>query len=198
MSPSFKRILSAVSLFFVFLLAFAGTAFAAGAVAPADGSLLDLARPVFDAVMHGQYWAAAALVLVVLTALIRKYGTKRFPVLESSAGAALLLLVGSFGGAFATAVLAGAGASLAIAWTALKVAFAAAGGYSLAKSLLAPLLRKIQAKAPMWMQPIFSLAFYFFDRPTPIADAEKAGAAALEAKPSAGAAAIIGTPRDIA
>jgi hypothetical protein len=186
-----KRILSFATLFVIFLAAFAGTAFAAGAVAPADGSLLDLARPIFDAVMHGQYWIAASLALVMLTALARKYGTGKLPFLATGAGAAILVLVGSFGGALATALLAGSAISLGLAFTALKVAFAAAGGFSLAKSLVAPLLRKIQAKAPIWAQPIFGILFWAFERPEALATAEAAGAAAVKAAPAKGAAGVL-------
>jgi hypothetical protein len=200
MSP--RAVLSRASALLAFVavlvLAFAGTALAAGAIAPEDGALIDLARPVFDAVMAGNYIAAAALALVAAVAVAKRYGAPRWSFLGTGAGAALLVVVGSFGGAIATATLAGAGLSAGLLYMAGKVAVIAGGGYSLIKALLVePVLRPLAARAPKWLQPVFALVFWFFDRPTPVAKAEAAGAAAVAAKPGTGASSVVGRPRDL-
>ncbi len=50
-----KRIIPILTTAAVFLLTFTTVAHAAAAAEPADGSLLDLARPIYDAFLHGQY-----------------------------------------------------------------------------------------------------------------------------------------------
>jgi hypothetical protein len=40
----------------------------------------------------------------------------------------------------------------------------------------------------VWTQPFFAVVFYIFDRKTPTQEAEEAGQAAVEAKPSKGLA----------
>lgn len=203
-----RYILSILTLAGAFLLGFHATAFAASATDPGSSSpsLIDLAKPVLDAVMHGQAWLAAALGLVFLTAAIGRYGDKipgvggtiaKFDA--SDAGRATLLLIATFGGAVATALVAGgpgAVMSLALAWAALKVAIGAAGIYSIAKKLLEPLA----SKAPSWMQPVFSLVFWFLDRKAvdPVKEAETAGVDAVKASPSTGADGVAGKSRDVA
>jgi hypothetical protein len=194
-----KIIVATVTVAIAFLFTFAGTAAAAGTVDPAgDGSvLLELAKPVFAAVMSGQYILGAALALVLCVALVRKYA-RHIPrvakCLATDAGGALLTLVGSFGGALGTAILAGAAPSLAMAWVALGVAVSAAGGYSLIKKLGAPLVDK----APAWLRPFLNLVLWFFDHKTDRVEAEAkaAGDAAVAENPPKGAAGIVGDPRD--
>lgn len=191
-----NKILSVLALVATALLAFTATAGAAGAVAPEDGSWLDLARPVLDAVLGGHWFLAAALALVLTVGLASKYGAKRFPVLATGPGKALLVLVGAFGGALATAATAATAPSLALMWTAAKVAFFAAGGYSLVSSLVGPLV----TKAPAWLRPFLDMVLWFFNRkPTAaaVAKAEAAGNAAVAAKPSTGVAGFVGEPKDI-
>lgn len=162
-----------------FLIGFAG-------VAAEDVSLesvLELARPVFDAVMAGQYPLAAALALVLLVAVARKWLAPRVPFFGSDAGGALLALAGSFGGAVATALLAGATLSWSVAWTALGVAFTAAGGYSLVKRLGGALLARIPL--PNWLKTLLDSALWIFS--SPVERAEAAGAAAVAEKPAGGA-----------
>lgn len=155
-----------VSLFLAFV-AFGATSFAAGAAQPEDGSLLDLTRPVYDAVMHGQWWIAAAGALVLVAAAARKYLAPRYAWARSSAGSALIVLVGSFGGAALTALAAagpGAVLSAALAWTAFKIALAAAGGYGLIKALIVdPYLKPWADKAPAWLQPALAVLVWAFD-----------------------------------
>lgn len=183
------KIYTALTLLAVAFLGFTGTAFAASEVAPSDGSWLDLAKPVYDAVIHGQYWLGASLALILAVALAKKYlPGKAGAFVNGEYGAPLTVLLMSFGGAVATALGAGqAVMSAGLAWTAFKVAVGAAGGYSLLKKLLAPLLRKLAAKAPSWMQPIFAMILFVFDKPTAVETAEKAGDDAVAAKPPTGA-----------
>ena len=188
-----------LSLAVITLLALASTAFAAGAAAPDDGTLLDLARPVFDAVMHGQGWLAAALALVFVVAGARRYGPKwfsnRMAWITSGAGTTLANFLLSLGGALATAFAAGAGPSMALALTSFKVAAAAAGGYEALKYLIAPLLRKLRDKLPVWMRPALDMFLWMFDRPDPVAKAKAAGDQAVKENPPPGVTAITGKPR---
>lgn len=207
-----RKILASFPLFLatlaVALVTFTATAFAAGTADPTgDGStLIEMARPIFDAVMGGQWWLAASLALVFVVALVGRYGGKApgragrwLAKLDASdAGRAVLVLLGSFGGAVATGLAAaGSGAmTWGLALVALKVAIGAAGIYSLAKKLLAPIV----AKAPPWVQAIFAVVLWAFDRATgadPVADAEAAGDAAVVAHPPKGTSAIVGEPRDV-
>lgn len=176
----------------------AGSGSAADVPGPTDPPILDLIRPIYDAVVHGQYWLGAAAGLVLAVALTRRYLGPKFPILHSDAGGALLTLAASFGAAVATALAAGGAVmSLHLAWIALLVAISAAGGYSLLNKLLRPL----EDLAPAWMQPVFRIITWIFDKPsaaTEEAEAAAAGDAAVAARPSTGIAGIAGKPRDVA
>ncbi len=199
-----------IALSVLLALAVAFVALGAGALAstsmtdatsPAatDPGWLDLARPVYDAVVHGNYALAAAAFLVLAVALVRRYAGPKVPFLHSDAGGALLTLVGSFGGALATALAAGGAVfSGHLAWVAFMIAITAAGGYGLIKKLLVvPFLVPLSKRAPAWMQPLFQLILWVFDRPDPVAKAEAAGTAAVAAKPSTGVTGIIGKLDDL-
>lgn len=193
----------AVTAFFVASLAFMGVTFAAaaGAAVADNTSLTDLARPVLDAILHGQYWAGAALLLVLGVAALRKYGSTRWPWLATGVGAALLVLAGAFGAAFATSLAAGALPTFALAETALKIAAAAAGGWSLLRSLIVPLIDWAKPKAPAWAAPFFALLVWAFEQPSAaeatIANSINAGVKAVDAKPAAGIAGVTGTATEI-
>jgi hypothetical protein len=178
---------------------FIGVALASDAVVPTDGSLLDLAKPVYEAILGGQWWLAAMLGLILLTTAVKKYAPGKIGTwVNGEYGQELSVLLLAFGGAGATALLAaGPGAVLtgALAWAALKVAVGAAGGYSLLKALVAPLLVKLQAKAPAWMQPVFGLLLWVFSKPTATEAATAAGDAAVVADPAKGADGTVGEPK---
>lgn len=181
-----------LAVFGAFALTFTATAFAMTGTTAGDGSLLDMLRPIYDAFRGHDYDAMGCLALVLLVALARRYGSSRLPFLASEAGAALLLLLGSFG-ATAGAMAAGPEVmlSMAMVWVALKIAFLAAGGYAALKALIVvPLLRPLQARLPTWAQPILGVILWIFERPNPITKAEGAGDAAVAANPPAGS----GTP----
>jgi len=195
-----NRAIQLVLLTLVGLVAFTATAVAAPAVTGTD--LLDLAGPVLDAFTGGKWALGASLALVALVALARKHAgdvpgpAGRF--LAGDAGGAALVLLGAFGAALAVTLGTGAALGGGVAYAALKVAVVTAGGFSLVKKLVVdPLLRPLAAKAPAWMQPVFALVFWFFDRPTPTAKADAAGAAAVAAKPGKGVAGVTGSVRDV-
>jgi len=187
------RLFTALSFLAIVVVSFIGT----GVAYAADPeSILELAKPVFDAVLAGQYLLAAALMLVLAVAVIRRYVP--WPFLRTDDGGALLALVASFGGAMATAIAAGAPLSWGMAWVAVGVAFAAAGGYSMIKKLLVPRLQQVRAILPPWARPILSIVLWIFERPDQrVADAEKAGDAAVNANPGQGAKSVLGEPTEL-
>lgn len=191
-----KSLKIAIFAVLTFLGVFTGVAVAAGAAEASDGSLMDLFTPVVDAFRGGDYPFAAAVMLVFLVAVTKKYGGNRFPFLASGKGNALLVLLGSFGGAMATA-LAGEGTlSGHVAWTATGIAVAAAGGYSLIKTLIVEPLQDsdwYKNKAPGWVKSALSFALWIFNKPSPVATAEAAGQAAVDKDPPTGT----GTPTEI-
>ncbi len=186
-------------------LAFVGTATAANEIAPPDGSLLDLAKPVFDAVMSGQWALGAALALVMLVALARKYLAPKWAFLGTELGVALMVLVGSFGGALAMALMAGASVSGAVLWAAVGIAVSAAGGWKLAKIALNQfepwVLRQIDrlpSAGQTIARAIWSMLTWWLHKPgdAEIAKAEAAGKIAVEESPSAGIAGVLGEPKE--
>lgn len=184
-----RKLLTASFFTIIAYFSFVGVALAGNAV-PEDGSLLDLAKPVYEAIMGGQFWLAAMFGLIFLTTAAKRYlPGKAGAFVNGEYGQPITVLLLSFGGAGATALLAaGPGAVLtgALAWAALKVAVAATGGYQLLKQLLAPLIKKLADKAPAWMQPLFSVLLWVFSKPTAIEKAEKAGDDAVAANPPTG------------
>jgi hypothetical protein len=172
----------------------------AGTAAPEDGSLLDLARPIFDEVMKGHYVAAAALALILSVALVKRYAPGKFGTyVHSDAGGAMTTLLMAFGGALATATMGGAPWTWAMCWAALGVGVTAMGGYTVIKKLFVePMLRPLMAKAPLWMQPLFGIVMWVFDKPTlAVNKAEAAGTLAVAGNPPAGTASVTGDAKDL-
>jgi hypothetical protein len=177
---------------FAGLTTFTATAAASNAV-DESGSILDIAKPIYTAIMGGSYTLAAALALVLVCALLKRYGAKYLPALHSDIGGVALTLTTSFGGAIATALTGGGVVSVALLVTSLKIALTAAGGYAMLKKLIVmPLLKPLAAKSPAWAQPIFAIVFWAFDKPDALADAQSAGNAAVAAKPGQGLATVVG------
>lgn len=187
------------------LVGFAATALATGAIDPQPGneSLFDLAKPVLDAVMNGNGWLAAAGALVLLVAATMKYGAPRWPWLNSDFARSALVFVGAFGGAVSTALLAlgGSGMSGALAFTALKIAITASGGYQGLKKLIVPALEWLKSKLPSWAAFPLSLLLaalnWALGSSSREAAAKKAGDDALKANPPGGIEAITGQPREV-
>lgn len=163
---------------------------------------IDVLSPIWDALRTGRPALAAALMLVAVAAMVRKYGSTRVPWLNSELGSAATVLVGSFGAAAASAMTGGSEPSWSLAWQALVIAIGASGGYSLVKQLLVdPVLRPLSLRAPKWLQPVFSVLFWPFDHPTAqlpdIAGSVRAGESALRDTPPEGIRRITGEPRDL-
>lgn len=185
----------------LFLVAFTASAHAAGAVAPDEGSLLDLARPIFDQVMAGHYIAAAALSLVFLVALAKRYAPGKYgDFIRGDVGGSLMTLLGSFGGALSLATIGGAPWTWGMLTTALTVAFAAAGGYALIKKLIVePLVKSTwyQTKAPAWLKAALSIVLWMFDKKAAETKATADGQAAVIANPPTGVTGVVGEPTEI-
>ncbi len=199
-----KKFIAPISLTLAFLgVLFAGfltSANAAGTMAPEEGNLLELARPIFDAVMAGHYIAAAALALVFSVALVKRYAPGKFGTyVHSDAGGALTTLLMAFGGALATATLGGAPWTWAMCWTALGIGVAAMGGYTVIKKLfVVPILRPLRNKLPTWAQGLLDMVLWMFDRsPAATAKAEAAGVVAVATAPGAGVVSLSGDAKDI-
>jgi hypothetical protein len=190
-----KLLITVASAFAVGLLAFTATAFAAGLVDQPSG---DLAEMILTAITGGQYRLATAIALVLAVRLAREYAPKTGPLsfLRSGAGAAVLVLLGSFGAAIATAIIAGVTVTAALL-PALGVAVAAAGGFSLVKKLGVPVLGWLRNKLPAVTHPVIDLLLWVFSRPDPDTTAKAAGDKAVSENPSTGAAGIVGEPKDV-
>jgi len=168
-----------LSAFVFTLLSFFG---ASVAMAQTNTELIDLAKPVLDAAMSGNYMYAVALMLVLSVALVRRFGGARWPILASKKVAPFLVMVGSFGAALATSLGAGASISGAMLWGAVKIATVAAGGYSLLK----PLLDALQKRAPKWAQPLFGMVGWIFSSRDRAERAKAAGQKAVKENPAQG------------
>jgi hypothetical protein len=188
-----KKLLAPLSvglgLLGVLLTGFFVSAQAGQSMAPEDGSLLDMARPIFDEIMKGHYIASAALTLVLSVALLKRYAPGKLGTfVHSDAGGSLSTLLMSFGGALATATIGGAPWTWGMMWTAGGVAVTAAGGYVMFKKLIVePILKPLSKKTPAWMAPAWGLVFWLFDKKVnELEAAQKAGDAAVAANPATG------------
>lgn len=194
-----KRHLSAVAtsvaLTVLFLIVFAANAFAANQVIPTDEtSYLDLLRPVYDAFQSGHRVAAGALALIAAVALLKRYAGKVSAKLEAflhtDVGGAATTLVLSF--------LASVAAADSLSWGTLSIAgsvgIAAIGGYTIVRKLVVDRIvaSAWYAAAPGWVKTVLSLITWIGSKPVAVAVAEKSGAAAVAAAPSAGADGVAG------
>lgn len=193
-----SRYLDSVVLALFLVAGFAGTALAAGAALPDDASLLEYARPVFDAIVHGQWWIAAASALILVVAAARKYAPTegRFGwtgrVLASTPGVMASTFLLSFAGAVVTALMAlgpSGVMSWAIAKTALLVGVTAIGTWKALHSLAtwAVSTEFYKSKVPAWVQSLVATVLALIGS-NAIAKAEAAGQRAVDAKPATGAA----------
>lgn len=95
---------------------------------PADdvGALAALA---IQAIRTGNWWALAALALSIVVSLTRRFLGSKVPWLATDKGGFLAVVLLSFFGAAATALLGGVPIGLPLVIDALKVALTAAGGF---------------------------------------------------------------------
>jgi hypothetical protein len=103
---------------------------------PDPSNIETFARVVFNAVMTKNWALVAALAVVGLVFVARKYLAPKVPFLATGRGGALLVMVTSLAGAIANAVLAGAPFNVGLLLKAAGVAFTAAGGFAMAKKLI--------------------------------------------------------------
>lgn len=174
-------------LILIFLAAFTGTALAADAIAATDPSYSELAKAIFDAVMHSQWWAAAATGVVLACALARKYmpagwktGTKGDII--GIATTFLMAFAGSLG-----MVLAAPGAAMTggVALTALKIGAAAIGGYTIIHKVVGWLTA--WGKLPPWLMMVLAVLGKLVGSDA-AQKAQAAGDAAIAADPPKGMA----------
>ncbi|MGN6108547.1 MAG: hypothetical protein ACTHU0_25805 [Kofleriaceae bacterium] len=199
----------ATNLYFVagavlaLIVAFAGTAVAAGAISPEDGSLLDYAKPVLDAIVGGQWWLAASLAIVLIAPAVYRYlpdslGGKHA---RSPIGKIAIVFLMAFGGGLANGVVAnGASGAMtsAIALAALKIALAAVGGYSVIYKIVTEFVATAwyEEHAPTWLKTAVSTLLGWITA-DPVAKAEAAGKKAVAVNPPTGANGVAGTPTDL-
>lgn len=148
-----KNIILLISLAFVSIssLAFAQDAgpaaaptasAASSAAAPmpsldSDGGLTAAAKWVWGNVVEGHWWPMAAGMLVIVVWLLRKYGGKYITWFTTDKGGACLALGTSMVGAVLNALMAGQAITVKAVMTAVGVGFAAAGGWTTLKRILA-------------------------------------------------------------
>jgi hypothetical protein len=179
------------------VISFGGVALAADAIDPSTGSA-DLAKSIYAAFAGGHYAYCASLFAILAVALTKRYLGPRVPWLHSDVGGTSLVLTGSVATAMAAGLAGGGPLTYALAKSALLVGIGAAGGFTVLKRLvIEPVLRPLAARAPAWMQPIFSMILWIFDKPDPIGAAEQAGNAATAAAPAAGAASTVGSSTEV-
>jgi hypothetical protein len=99
-------------------------------------TLQGLAELAIGAAKTGNWALLLSLALGIVVFLVRKFVGPKVPFLQTQLGGALLTLVGSFGAAITETLAKGTGFGWETALAALKVAFTAAGGWTLIKHLL--------------------------------------------------------------
>lgn len=169
----------------VFLGVTTGTALAADAVASADPSLSDTTKLIFDAVMHSQWWAAAAYGVILAMIGARKLmpASWKEGIKGDIIGTASAFLL-AFAGAIGTwGAAAGATMSFAVIATAFKIGIAAIGGYTLVHKVVGWI--SSWDKVPAWVTPILKMLAMVVGS-NAIKKAEAAGAAAVVADPPTG------------
>lgn len=172
-------------LILVLLGAFTGTALAADAVATADPSLSETARMIFDAVMHGSWWAAAAYGVILAMVGVRKLmpASWKEGVRGDIVGTAAAFVL-AFAGSVATVMVApGAAMTTAVAMTAAKIGVAAIGGYTIIHKIVGWL--GAASWMPSWAMSALRLVAMMVGS-NAIKKAEAAGDAAVAAKPPTG------------
>lgn len=173
-----KKLIPILTTAVVFLLTFGATAHAAAALEPADGSLLDLMKPIYSAFLAGNDVYAGSLALVFGVALARRYGTARYPWLSTDAGSAATTMLMSFGGAMVAALGAGAAPTWSMAGHATVVGVTAMGGYAALRHLVVlPYLTYLATRGPAWLHKPADLILWVFQATAPERTAPVVGCA---------------------
>lgn len=173
----------------ILLFAFTGTALAQTAVATSDPSLSETARMVFDAVMHSNWWAAAAYGVVLAMIGARKLMPQSWKDgwkgdLIGTASVAVIAFAGAIG-TWALAQASGAVMSWAVLAAAVKIAGAAIGGYTVIHKVAQALMA--WGKLPAWATSVLKLLTMLVGS-NAIKKAEEAGDKAVAADPPKGLA----------
>lgn len=171
----------------IILGAFTGTALAANAAAASDPSLSETARMIFDAVMHSNWWAAAAYAVILAMVGARKLmpASWKEGVKGDIIGTAAAFVL-AFAGSVATVMMApGAAMTMAVALTSLKIGAMAIGGYTIVHKIVGWL--GTASWMPMWAMSALRLVAMMVGS-NAIKQAEAAGQAAVDAKPATGVA----------
>lgn len=190
-----RKFLEPLIVMFLVLTGFVTMAYAAGPSTEPE-PILDLAKPVLDAIMHGQWWLAASAGLILVVSALRKYAPVegRFGWLgravASTPGVMGTTFALAFGGAVFNALLALGPAgvmSLAIAKTALWIGVAAIGAWKAVHTLAtwAVSTNFYKTKVPASVQAIVAFVLGLLGS-NAIAKAEAAGQKAVDAKPATG------------
>lgn len=182
-----SSVLAFLGLIAVCVLSFSATAHAAGAVTPADGSLLDYLTPVINAFRDGSYLYAGSIALVGAVAVFRRYAPRYWPSAAewsaTDAGGAILTLIGAFGASMAAALLNSNDAfTWPIAWHSLQIAAGAAGGYAIIKAvIIKPYLLKLADKGPQWLHYPMQVILWVFQETGKEPSASEQAVAAIHA-----------------
>ena len=162
--PQMSRITFIALTVLAVVVSFQGVAAAAAVADPSAQAVPDLLAMLYAAVTGGQWYYAASISLVALVALARKYGGDRFPFFHTDQGAALLVLLGSFGGMMVSNLADHAAPTWGMVSTAFGIAFGAAGGYAMVKTLIVlPYLVPLRGHLPAPLSWLLEGVLYFFD-----------------------------------
>lgn len=101
-----------------------------------------LARMLLDAIASSNWALLVAVLLMCVVAVARKYASPYVPFLRTDLGGILSVFLLSACGAAVTALKAGAPMSMGLFVDVVKMAFMAAGGFTVVKKFLAPLVVK--------------------------------------------------------
>lgn len=156
-----------IVLFMAFAYALCATANAAAVVAT-DGSIVDLLVPIYNAIVSGNYTLSVALGFILLSRLLRYFGTKAVPWLGTHAGGVVVLVLGSFGASLAVLAAAGGTFSWPFVYGWLVTAMAAGSIYTWAKRLVIDPLRPwMEERAPAPLRVIFEIVAWLVERVAP-------------------------------
>lgn len=198
MSVPVKQSLAVISIFAIAFLSFGATAAAQNAVLPEDGALLDLARPVWDAIVHGNYFLAAALGVIFLTAAAKKHLPDAWGgrLVRSELGGMATAFVLAFAGALANTWAApGAAMTMAVLLAALKIGAFAVGGWMILHKVALVLVgtKFWQDKMPASVKALVAIILKLIGS-SAIKKAEAAGQKAVDANPPTGLTGVVGEP----
>jgi len=153
-------------------VAHAATQLVAVAAASED-PLFELARLLWVAVSGGEFVSIAVAILVMLSALLARFGVRLTRWFGTSGGRAVITLLVTFFGGLSAALAAGTEVTWAVLRTVFVFAATTAGGYSLIKALvIEPLTPWMRDRAPDWLHLIWRGVSWVYDRLAPPAPSQ--------------------------